>query len=185
MYKYKPDFNRVKEYFRAYWEREMIDRPLLAITAPKNGKSVPLPYLAGARDGDYLSALQKFRTYAENTYFAGEALPAFDCSFGPDMYAAFFGGKITYGDADTTWVEPFLGDIDGEDLKLDKSENGTFNKILQFVKQATEFSNGDFLVNMLDLHGNLDALSAIRGPQNFMFDLYDSEKELSVKRKIF
>lgn len=175
MYKYKPDFDRVKEYFRAFWAQEIYDRPLIAVTAPKNEKSIPLPYLAGAKDGNYLAALQKFRVYAENTYFAGEAIPAFDCSFGPDMYAAFFGGKISMGEADTTWVDPFLDDIEGDDLHLLRDKESTFYKILEYVRVAAEYSNGDFLVNMLDLHGNLDALSAARGPQNFMFDFYDSE----------
>lgn len=174
MYKYKPDFDRVKEYFRAFWAREAMDRPLLAVTAPKNDRAVPVPYLAGARDGNFADALLKYRSYAENTYFAGEALPAFECSFGPDQYAAFFGGQITFG-KDTSWVEPFLPDI-GEDLLLDRSETGLLNRLLAFIAKGAELSGGDFLISMIDLHSNIDALSAARGTQNFLFDLYDSEE---------
>lgn len=171
--KYKPDFERVRKYFKCFWEKQVLDRPLLAVTAPKNKKSVPVPYLAGAQDGNYTQAFEKFRVYAENTYFAGEALPAFDCSFGPDQYAAFFGGQISYAEESTSWVAPFLTQIDEYDLRPDTSAQSVFSRLMAFIRAAAEYSGGDFLVNMLDLHGNIDALSTARGPQNFLLDLYD------------
>ena len=29
------DFERIKQRFEAFWQKEIIDRPLIAITAPK------------------------------------------------------------------------------------------------------------------------------------------------------
>ena len=37
---YKPDFDRVKKYWKAYWEKEIIDRPCVYITAPKDNCSI-------------------------------------------------------------------------------------------------------------------------------------------------
>lgn len=38
---YKPNFEESKMYWRAFWEREVIDRPLICVTAPKDGVRVP------------------------------------------------------------------------------------------------------------------------------------------------
>ena len=56
--KYKPDFERAKTYWKAFWEKEVIDRPLISITAPKdNVQQKTDRYLAGS-DGNYLEAPQ-------------------------------------------------------------------------------------------------------------------------------
>jgi len=176
--RYKENFEETKRYFRAFWAGEVLDRPLAAVTAPLNGKAIPVPYLAGAKDGDFLPWLRRFETYAENTYFAGESLPAFDVSLGPDQYAAFFGGEISFAEG-TTWVKPFWDDAwEGREIKLDTRPGGAFGRLISGIKAAADYAAGRFLVNMADLHGNLDALSAARGPGNLCTDLYDCPEKV-------
>ncbi len=59
----------------------------------------------------------------------------------------------------------------------------------KFLKHATDFSEGKFIINTIDFHTNLDLLSAIRGPQNFCMDILDVpddvEQALSRARKLF
>jgi hypothetical protein len=175
-----PDFDRIKTRFKAFWERELLDRPLISVTAPLNNKQVPLPYLYGVESGNYREALERFLRNMENTFYGGEALPFYECSLGPDQFAAFLGGTIEYSEeAATSWVHPFWDDgYTAADVKLDRSPGGYFEKILNFIKMAREFADGRFLISMLDLHGNLDAIMAARGSQNLCFDLADDPEKV-------
>ena len=92
--KYKENFAETKEYFRAFWEKEVIDRPLIAVKCPKNPdlKIHPAPYMAGAEKGNYMEVLKIQENYFRNTEFSiGEAIPTFECTFGADQFAAFLG----------------------------------------------------------------------------------------------
>ena len=35
--KYKPNFSETQTYFDAFWQKEVIDRPVVCVTAPKKG----------------------------------------------------------------------------------------------------------------------------------------------------
>ena len=92
---YKPDLDRVKQYWGAFWKREIIDRPCVSITAPKDesGQKERPPYLAGNED-EFLNSLKMFEEWADSTYFAGEAIPFFEITFGPDQLSAFSGAEL-------------------------------------------------------------------------------------------
>lgn len=175
-----PDFDRKKTYFKAFWEKELLDRPLLGVTAPLTDKFKPLPYLFGVESGNYREALERFAFNVENTYYAGEALPYYECSLGPDQFAAFMGGKIEFSEeAATSWVHPFWNDDYTEaDVRLDTSPDGYFEKLMGFIKTAREFAGGRFLLSMPDLHGNMDAIMAARSSQNLCIDLADDPEKV-------
>ena len=99
--KYKPDFSRVQKYMDAYWEMEIIDRPILCVTA-SNGKErrpslLPWVYLQNLNTEDnYRKQMEDFEEIADTTYYGGEAVPTFSATFGPDQYAAFMGAEIHF-----------------------------------------------------------------------------------------
>lgn len=175
-----PDFDRIKTYFRAFWEGELVDRPLISVSAPLNDKQIPLPYLYGVASGNYREALERFAFNMENTFYGGEALPFYECSLGPDQFAAFLGGTIEYSDeAGTSWVHPFWDDDYTEaGVPQDLSRGTYFEKTLDFIRTAREAAAGRFLISMLDLHSNLDAIMAARGSQNLCFDLADDPEKV-------
>jgi len=168
------DFERKKKYFEAFWEKEIIDRPLVRIVAPKK-PLLPISYLEGVEEGNYLPVLEKFVANIENTWYGGEALPVFECTLGPDQFASFLGGKIEFSkEAQTSWVKPFWDeDYTPESVKFDTSKNSYFSRLMEFIKTAANFADGRFLISMLDMHSNLDAISAARGPENLCMDLLD------------
>jgi hypothetical protein len=182
-----PDFDRKKEYFRAFWEKEVLDRPLISVKAPLKGTFNPVPYLYGVKSGNYLEALEKFAAEIENTYYGGEALPIYECTLGPDQFASFLGGKIEYSeDAGTSWVKPFWNDdYTEESVVPDMSVGGNYDKLMHFIKTAADFADGRFFISMLDLHSNMDAIMAARGSQDLCFDLADDpDKVKRVLEKI-
>ena len=82
----KPDLAEAEKRWLAFWEHELIDRPLCAVTAPRDGvaRAAFPPYMAGAREAFGPVAAQALAA-AEAVYWAGEAIPCYSPSFGPDM----------------------------------------------------------------------------------------------------
>lgn len=185
--KYKPDFERAKKYFEAFWQKEVIDRPLVSITAPgKNGSwpdyheinCVNTFRARGDRD-DTLRLLEGYERYAAGITWMGEAIPYVQMDFGPDMFASFFGAEIQASDSvATTWSVPSVTDWTAFDGKMDTSEGSYYDYFFKTLRWAAEFSEGKFLISCPDIHANLDALSALRGPQNLCFDLMDCPGEV-------
>jgi len=92
---YKPDLEEAKQRWRAFWEHEIIDRPCCVVTAPLDGvEPVPAPAYLAAWDGDYRAVAEQFDAHAATIYWAGEAIPFRDPSFGPEMFGAWLGAEI-------------------------------------------------------------------------------------------
>jgi 5-methyltetrahydrofolate--homocysteine methyltransferase len=183
---YIEDFERKQKYFDAFWAKEIIDRPLIGIRAPKK-PLIPVNYYEYVEKGDYLPLLEKTAANFENTWFGGEALPLFDCGFGPDQFASFLGGKIEFAkENNTSWVKPFWDDdYSEEQVVFDTSAGSSFDRLMHYLKTATNFANGRFLISMQDIHSNMDAIMAARGSQNLCMDLLDDpDKVERVLKKI-
>lgn len=191
--KYKQDLSETIRYWDAFWQKEVIDRPLVCLTAPKKGfktsqkgHSVTNRNTLAARDEtDIKNLMQGFEKYVETTAFLGESIPFCTLDFGPDMYASFFGAEIFSSDTvDTTWVHPIIKDWDSFDGVMEKGEGSNYDRYIKLLKAATDFSEGKFLISVPDMHSNMDALSALRSPQDLCYDLmdYPDEVEAALKR---
>jgi len=174
---YKPDFEEARAHWEAFWNHEIINRPCLAVTAPKEGHNIPPgpPYMDGW-DGDFVEAVARWEAHAAHIYYAGDAIPYIEPSFGPDQFGAFIGADLERADASynsTSWAVPFVEDWEKVlPIRL-KPENRWWKKMLEFMRVAGEAAEGKFLVGMLDLHSNMDALASIREPQELCMDLID------------
>ena len=174
---YKSGFNEAKAHWEAFWNHEIIDRPCLAVTAPKEGHHIPPapPYMDGW-DGDFAEAVARWEAHATHIYYAGDAIPYIEPSFGPDQFGAFLGAELQRSLSAynaTSWAVPYVKDWNDDlPIHLD-AENNWWKKMLQFMSVAGKASEGKFLVGMLDLHSNMDALASIREPQDLCMDLMD------------
>lgn len=173
---YKPDFEEARRRWDAFWEGEIIGRPCLHIVVPKDGREAPPwpPRLAGLKLG-FRKAIEMYEAYASARTFMAEAIPYFVPTFGPDQFASFLGAKLNLSEesADTTWVDPFVEDWEAAMPLAISEENESWRRMQEYVEIAAEISEGRYLVSQLDLHSNMDALSAIRGPERLCMDLLD------------
>ncbi len=175
----KPDFAEVRERWRHFWAGEVDRRPLVLAAVAKDpakgirGKNHDY-YLAINRRYDELGA--RIDEWLATTDFLGEMVPCVRPDLGPDQYAAFFGADLRCNEnsPDTAWVDPVVDDWEEFlPLKLDP-ENKWWRQIQELSRVLAEHSQGRYLVGTIDLHSNADALSALRGPQNFCMDFLDS-----------
>ena len=171
---YKENFEETKKYFKAFWEKEIIDRPLIAVKCPKDESDpgTPIHPLYGSSEDKHLEALRLQEEYFSKTdYSFAEGIPQYTCSFGPDQYGGFMGCQLEMG-IQTAWAHPCIKDtLEGYNINFDKSENSVYRKWLNYFSIAAKYAEGKFLINMPDLHSNMDALSAMRSPEELCVDL--------------
>ena len=179
--KYKPDFDEAKKYWEYFWNGEVIDRPLVISTIPKNPDN-PFPrppYMSGIH-GDFEETVDLFEKFAENTYFCFEKVPSMPISFGPDQFAYFLkGGKNNVIVHErTAWIDPFVTDWKGLPA-IELNKNGEwYTKFLNFYSYAAQRGKDKFLIDMADFHTHLDLLRAIRGSAELCIDMIDCPDEI-------
>ena len=173
---FKPDLPEAARRWEAYLAGEIIDRPMVCVTAPKPGRRVvPGSTYHERAHGDLDAIIERALISAEGIHYGGEALPSFWLSFGCDEIAAFCGGRLFWSEdsGDTCWSEPFVEDWD-EALPLRLHEdNPLWQRMLAFYRKAADRMGGKMLLRPLDLHTNFDLLAAVRGTERLCMDLLD------------
>ncbi len=172
---HKPDFSRAKQYWDAFWEHQIIDRPCTVIWAKKTPNAVA-PAIIQPVMGDFRQTFAKHQLYLDSHAFLGECMPGFRPGFGPDQMAGFFGAPIVAGpeDTNTSWSEKIVDDW-SRFLPLRIAENSVcFNRMKDYHTAAREFFKGKCLIYILDLHSNIDTLEGLRGAERLLFDIIDS-----------
>ena len=110
----KPDYEDSKRRIEAFWEREIIDRPVVqfALARPRS-EWVPLPPSNHATLRDrWLDAEYQARCALadlSNHEFLGDTLPIAFPNLGPELFAAFYGCPLHFGES-TSWTDPILHD---------------------------------------------------------------------------
>ncbi|NCO35723.1 MAG: hypothetical protein AUJ92_07215 [Armatimonadetes bacterium CG2_30_59_28] len=189
---FKPDLTVATRRWEAYFAGEVIDRPLVCVTAPIEGKqAVPLSTYAQRAHGDLDDAIDRALINAEATWCGGEVMPAFWLSFGCDEIAAFCGSELVWGgnSGNTTWSKSFVNDW-AECLPLRLQEDHPlWQRMLSFYRKAADRLEGKMLLKPLDLHTNMDLLAAVRNPQRLCMDMIDQpemiDRAMNGARAIF
>ena len=178
------DFPTVKKRFDAFWQRQIVDRPLISIAAPREARKprdFPVPDTLEARWTDIEYQLKEHELGMENTLYLGEAIPQYYPNIGPDSFAAFLGAELRFVDDATSWVTPFVEDISQWEPHIDW-KNRWWNTVTAMMDAVCEAAQGRYLVGIPDLHAGGDALAAVRHPDRLALDLYDVPAE--VKRRV-
>lgn len=165
--------------YDAYWKKEN-KRPLIAITSPKKDlKKIEVPFQGTTlkdRWWDTEYVIKNARARMENTYYAGESLPTLFPDLGPDIFAAFLGCEIQYEES-TSFATNYIDGWEGKHYAFDET-NVYWKKIVEMTNAMLADANGDYLVGVTDLHGGMDALVSLRGPEDVCMDVYDEPEEV-------
>lgn len=175
-----PQFDEAMKRIYAWYNNEVIDRVPVRFQAHNAALEIAIDELAGLDpEGkkawwfDVPRRIDLFENSIAGKRFHGETFPIFDPNLGPDIYAAFYGSELVYGDT-TSWSIPLVKDWDDiEKVRLDQ-ENIYFKTIEELTRQALERCEGKFLVGYTDLHPGLDTVAAWRDPQQLCFDMIEN-----------
>ncbi len=178
MYSLKPDYEKSKRRIEAFWQRELLDRPVVQfkLFKPKNELKVS-PIFGNAPtqftdlDAEYLA--ERHLADLNTQLFLGDSLPVAYPDLGPEVMAAFYGCPYM-NDENGIWrCKPLAGDID---LHADLSFNWqspwlvTLHKL---TKALLEIGNGRFITGIGNWVTGSDCLAAILGPMRLGATLID------------
>jgi len=189
---FKPDLAEAERRWQAFYLGELIDRPPVCVTAPRDGfpSSSPITYREKVF-GDLEAIVDHGLANATATFWGGEAVPGFYPSFGPDEIAVFCGADLHWSpdSPDTNWSAPFVQDWESAlPLRLQEA-HPLFQRQLALYRLAAERFAGRILLVAPDLHTNMDLLSAVRSPQRLCLDLLDCpelvDRAMQDARRVF
>ena len=160
----------------AFWDGCLNAGPLLWITVPNAARGVP-PREPDTEEGlwtDVEYVLDKGEYDLAHTHFAGDSLPVFHPWLGPDQVAAWLGAEMLVKPRDnTSWVRPFVNDAHAYPPFRIDPDNRWWKLYLDLVRGAVERGTDKWVTAYPDLHTGIDALAAIRGPEDLILDMID------------
>lgn len=173
-----PDWEKRLARQDACWNREIIDRPVVMILLPKNNPDYPWPSRKSWptlkdrwMDAEYQAELALAGVM--NTGYYGDALPHAFPNLGPEVFSAFFGCELEYGET-TSWSIPNLKDW-SETEKIEFCDDNLYwKKLLELTDTYLEIGKGKFYTGISDMHPGGDAIVAFRDPQMLSIDMIDN-----------
>ena len=183
MYRYKPDYDATKRRMDAFWEREIIDRPIVQFSLSKPPEEcVPVPVSHHATpaerwlDTEFL--VETTLADMANREFLGDTLPMVMPNLGPEIFSSFYGCPIHFSDVGTSWSDPILHDwADADKLQLDWN-HPYLHKLVEMTDALIEAGKDTFITGMTDWHPGGDAIAAFRDPQNLALDMVTHRDEV-------
>jgi hypothetical protein len=180
---FKPDFARARATWKRFWDGELTERPILLMRVPKRTDVPPPPLPRAYRMGvaPVEDILDDIEEWAGAFHWCGEAIPGFRVTFAPDDLALLLGAELQYtgdgaaGDL-TGWIEPFLKNYDQE-IGF-HPESRWCERMVSCIRALRKRFDGRLLVSWTQMQGGLDALSAIRGPEELLLDLVNRPEQV-------
>lgn len=180
--KYKQNWQETREKFIGWWNRSNSGRPLMILTARKEGVETKLPdklkiISVDDRYRDAERMVARFRHYCETRDFLAESFPNISADFGPGSMAAYLGSNIVFNH-DTVWFDHFVEDWNEQPtLKYDPN-NKWWQEHLALVSKIRKMAGDDFYVGIPDIIENVDILASLRGANDLIFDMVDEPEEI-------
>ena len=162
----------------AFWSRSILDRPVVVMAYHRPDPDYPWPAqktYASLRDRWMDGAYHAERALASvmNTEYLGDALPTACPNLGPEIFSAFFGCQLEYGE-NTSWSIPLLHDWEQADSLQFSEKTECFRKIEEMTDALLAIGRNRFYTGITDLHPGGDAIVAFRDPLIMNMDMIDN-----------
>ncbi|MHB1456099.1 MAG: trimethylamine corrinoid protein 2 [Armatimonadota bacterium] len=177
-----PDWEQRIARADAFWNREIIDRPFVCLTTPNRDSGYAMPAAKSHAtlrerwmDAEYNAECAL--AWTMNTAYYGDALPAAYPNLGPEVFSAFFGCELEFGNG-TTWSIPNLEDWTDVDKVRFSEDNVYWKKMNEMTDAFLEAGKGKFYTGLTDLHPGGDAITAFRDPYRLNIDMIEAVDEV-------
>jgi hypothetical protein len=173
------DWDGVKKRFEAWWQGEIFDRPLLAVTAPRRQtpQQDPSPAVETVLTDQEIKAqwtdidvmIQRQEQILAHTYYGAEAIPVFwhNWSAGQALYF----GCLPHFARDTVWVDPAPLDALGYPILDGWQDSPWWQWMQDCTLKASQASQGRwFIMPMWGNHAG-DNLGLVRGTEKLLLDI--------------
>ena len=173
-----PDWEQRLARQDAFWQCAIIDRPVAIMQLPKPNPAYPWPEeraYPSLRERWMDAEMHARRALAGvmHTDYLGDALPHAMPNLGPEVFSAFFGCELEFGEG-TSWSIPLLRDWSEVDTVKFSMENGYWKKIDEMTDALLAVGQGTFYTGITDLHPGGDAIAAFRDPLQMNIDMIEA-----------
>lgn len=185
MLEFKPDLEMTMRRMEAFWEGEVLDRPVIQFhlekpPAEQNSPPASRHPTSRARWLDAGYQAQHALARLSSRIFMGDSLPVACPNLGPEALAAFYGCPLEFGDYGTSWTRPILKSWDEADqLQLDL-QHPYFLKLVELTDALLELGRGKFITGLPDFHPGGDLIASLRNPQDLAVDLLDNPERVKL-----
>lgn len=184
---YKEDWPRVRERYEAWWQGEMLDRPVVQVTAPRE----PLePIKIPADEQEFRDRLTNpervipcLERQIEATYWGGDAFPlVFPVSTNlVAIEAAYLGCPYKLvPDTGTAWSQPIIENWESLPCLAVDPDNFWWRTTQRLLELGVERGVGRYYVGIPDLQGGGHIAVMLRGAQRMALDLFDHPKQVKM-----
>lgn len=176
----KPDWDKSRERFEAWWNRDCADRVLLQVLAPQERATEAKPPQPRTLEEQWLDTNYRIRAFEyqlATTYYGGDAFPYFDTHIGPGTLALYLGSKPSFA-PDTVWYHPFIEDITAASVPQYDEGNRYWQVTLEMVTKGVEQFKDRALVSFPDLIEGLDIIASLVGTDQLLMYLVDAPEHV-------
>ena len=180
----KPDLDLCFKRIEAWYNQAVIDRPPVRFTKhnAQHAKGNPLDTARWKTlrdrwmDTDYM--VDNFEKSLEGKSFKAETFPIYIPTLGPNVYSAFYGGELQFGET-TTWYDPSISNLDDlSPISNDPFLSLYFKKLEEQTRTALSRCGDKYWVGYADLHPSLDCVAAWCGAETLMLAMTDTPEKL-------
>jgi hypothetical protein len=183
MFSFKPEYERSKQRMDAFWERELLDRPVVQFPLFKPmDEQIELP-VSGHHymehewlDTDFQAEWNLVNL--SNQLFLGDTMPVAWPTLGSDMFAAFYGCPLYYGEFGISWSEPIILNIAEQEKFPFDWTNPNLARLIRLTDTILDIGKGKFITGMPDWHTGGDCIAALRGSIGLAADLINNPAEV-------
>jgi hypothetical protein len=178
-------WDRIRQRYEAWWEGEMLDRPMVRVTAPLRNCPDALPPQDQAglvnwyTDPDQV--LPRLERRMENTYYAGDAFPWIDPMSQnlAAIQAAYMGAPYTIDPSSQSgWAVPSFEEWNRRPRFTPDDDNFWWQATRRLLERGAERSKDHFVISIPDLQGGGEILALLRGSDRLAMDLLDHPQEI-------
>lgn len=166
----------------AFWTLENENGPVVHLTLPRKTQEYPYPKKKTYRsqrerwfDAEYAAQISRARVM--NTEYLADALPGVYPNLGPEVFSAFFGCDLGFGE-ETSWSKPIIEEWGQVEQVRFSEENEYFRGIRTLTDALLDMGKGLFYTGITDLHPGGDAIAAFRDPAELNLDMIDHPGEV-------
>ena len=189
MFEFKPDYEKSHQRHLAFWDNELIDRPLVEFYLEKpQEERVPFPPSHHTDSAERWLDVEYQAEYnlaaMSNREFLGDGMPVVYPNLGPELFSALYGCPLHFGDYGTSWSDPILHNWSEADQIVLDWHHPYLKKLHELTDAFIEIGKGKFITGITDIHAGGDAIAAFRDPQNLAVDMlaYPAEIQALLRR---
>lgn len=173
----KPDWDKSRQRFAAWWHGEVVDRVLLQVIAPADpaANAPPPPDPPGTIEQQWLDIDYRISLFESNmarTHYGGDAFPYLDTHIGPGTMSLYLGATPGFA-PDTVWYKRCIEDISTASVPEYDENNRFWQFSLELARKGVERLDGRALVSFPDLIEGLDTISSLVGTDELLLYLVD------------